>query len=268
MGQHSGRVGPARVAGRAAVSGAVELDRASVRYPDGRGVENLTGRLDAGRTVALVGPSGAGKSTLLQLIAGAIAPDSGSVRALGQSVAGLTGAKYRAACDRVGLLEQGDELAPGLSVLHNVFAGRLGRWSAVRALRNRVWPRADDRREVEAALASAELADRIDADPSELSGGERRRVALARLAFQAPALWLADEPTTGLDIRLRADMMALLLSLVRDANATAVVALHDLDLLGCDFDEVWGLRGGELRFARAAEAVSKDDLESLFGSVG
>ena len=247
------------------MSAAVELNGASVRYPDGRGVEHLTARLDAGRTAALVGPSGAGKSTLLQLIAGAVAPDSGSVHALGQPIAELQGRAYREACERVGLLAQADDLTPGLSVLHNVFAGRLGRWSAARALRNRVFPRRDDRRDVEAALASAELADRIDADPSELSGGERRRVGLARLGFQRPALWLADEPTTGLDVRLRADMMDLLLKMVRDAGATAVVALHDLELLRCDFDEVWGLRGGELRFARVASEVSKQDLDALFG---
>lgn len=243
---------------------AVELDRASVRYADGRGVEDLTARLKTGRTVALVGPSGAGKSTLLQLIAGAAAPDSGSVRTLGQPIAELRGRAHREACERVGLLAQTDDLTPGLSVLHNVFAGRLGRWSAARALRNRVLPRADDRRDVQSALALAELADRIDADPSELSGGERRRVGLARLGFQGPALWLADEPTTGLDVRLRADMMGLLLKMVRDAEATAMVALHDLELLRCDFDEVWGLRRGELRFARAAEDVSKEDLDALF----
>jgi len=248
------------------VSGAVELDGASVRYPDGRGIEDLTARLGAGRTVALVGPSGAGKSTLLQLISGSVAPDAGRVRTLGQPIAELTGTPYRVACDRVGLLSQADDLTPGLSVLHNVFAGRLGRWSAGRALRNRFWPRADDRRDAASALASAELAERIDADPGELSGGERRRVALARLAFQAPAVWLADEPTTGLDVRLRADMMDLLLRMVRDNNSTAVVALHDLELLRCDFDEVWGLRGGELSFARAAEAVSEDELGVLFGS--
>ncbi len=245
---------------------AVELEGASVRYPDGRGIENLTARLEAGRTVALVGPSGAGKSTLLQLIAGSVAPDSGRVCTLGQPIAELTGTPYRVACDRVGLLAQADDLTPGLSVLHNVFAGRLGRWSAARALRNRFWPRADDRRDAASALASAELADRIDADPAELSGGERRRVALARLAFQAPALWLADEPTTGLDVRLRADMMDLLLRMVRDRNATAVVALHDLELLRCDFDEIWGLRSGELSFARGAETVSEDQLGVLFGS--
>ncbi len=248
------------------MSAAVELDRASVRYPDGRGVENLRARLDAGRTVALLGPSGAGKSTLLRLIAGAVAPDAGQVLALGQPIAELRGRAYRDACTRVGLLSQADDLTPGLSVLHNVFAGRLGQWSALRALRNRVWPRADDRRDVESALASAEIADRIDADPSELSGGERRRVGLARLGFQAPALWLADEPTTGLDVRLRADMMDLLLKMVREAGATAMVALHDLELLRCDFDEVWGMRGGELRFARATGEVSAKDLEALFGS--
>ncbi len=245
------------------MTAAVELAGATLAYAQGRGVHALTGTIDAGAAVALVGPSGAGKSTLLDLVSGAVAPQTGSVRTLGASLASLRGRPYRRARDRVGVLQQANDLTP-LSVLHNVLAGRLGRWSGPRALRNRVLPRADDFAEAQAALASVELAERIHADPAALSGGEQRRVQLARLVFQAPALWLADEPTSGLDPRLRGDTVHLLLRLVRRAGATAIVALHDLDLLDAGFDEIWGLRGGSLVFARRAEALSPQDLRALY----
>lgn len=246
------------------MTAAAQLRSVSVRYPDGRGLRDISATLQPGRAVALIGPSGAGKSTLLQVVAGEVRPDAGAAQTLGQPLAQLRGAAYRHACARVGVMPQADDLTPGLSVLHNVFVGRLSQWSTARALRNRLWPRASDRAAVRAALDAVELADRIDARPEELSGGERRRVALARLAFQAPQLWLADEPTTGLDVRLRADVIGRLLALVRDAGAATMVALHDLELLHAGFDEVWGLRGGTLVFQREADAVSSGDLEALF----
>lgn len=243
---------------------AVVLQDAGLRYPGGRGLSGVTATLQRGQVVALIGPSGAGKSTLLQLVAGIEAPQQGSVHTLGRAVATLFGADYRAARDRIGMLQQADNLTPGLSVLHNVFAGRLGRWSAAHALRNRVLPKATEVAEVRAVLESVELGDRLHADPAELSGGEQQRVALARLAFQAPDLWLADEPTAGLDVRLREETLRLLLRLVRAANGTAIVALHDLELLDVGFDQVWALREGTLRFACAREDLDPAALEALY----
>lgn len=235
-----------------------------MEHAGGRGLVDVSAELPRGAVVALIGPSGAGKSTLLRLVAGEHAPDRGQVRTLGVAPAELAGAGYRAHAARVGLLAQADDLTEGLSVMHNVFVGRLSQWSTARALRNRVWAHPGDRQAVRDALASVGLEDRIDARPSELSGGERRRVALARLAFQAPQLWLADEPTTGLDVRLRAEATRLLLTLVRQAGASAIVALHELELLELGFDAVWGLREGKLVFARPPQACAEAELSKLF----
>lgn len=243
---------------------AVELDGACVAFDGGRGLDGVSATLAQGRTVALIGPSGAGKSTLLRLVAGMRAPTAGTVLTLGQPLASLRGTAYRTLRDRVGMLEQGDTLTPGLSVLHNVFAGRLGRWSAARAVRNRVLPRAADTDDARETLHAVELADRMHADPETLSGGERRRVALARLAFQAPTVWLADEPTAGLDPRLRRETADLLLRLVRARDGAAIVALHDLELLSCDFDEVWGLRNGVLEFTAPAQALEQARIDALY----
>ncbi|MCR9161979.1 MAG: phosphonate ABC transporter ATP-binding protein [Nannocystaceae bacterium] len=233
-------------------------------FSTGRGVRGVTATLGAGEVVALVGPSGAGKSTLLRLAAGELAPEAGTVSTGGHDLATLRGAAYRSACDRVGMLTQHDNLTPGLSVLHNVMAGRLGRWPAWLALRNRLRPRAPDVAEVESILDRLELGDRLHADPRELSGGEAQRVALARLSYQRPDLWLADEPTAGLDPRLRARALALLIEHVRDAEAAAVVALHDLELLDADVDRVWGLRDGALVFDGTPETFGADARRELY----
>ncbi len=243
---------------------AATLQQASVAYGDGRGVADLSVSVRRGTAVALIGPSGAGKSTVLSLVAGTLAPSSGRVHTLGEPVAQLRGAAYRTARGRIGLLPQGDSLTPGLSVLHNVLAGKLALWSTARALWSRFRPAAADVEAARQALEAVELGDRLHAWPDELSGGERKRVALARLLLQAPALWLADEPTAGLDPRRRREALDLLLRLVRRDDATVLVALHDLELLEADFDEVWALRAGRLAWRRPPRDVDADTLAELY----
>lgn len=243
---------------------ALEFADARLVFTSGRGLRGVTATLPEGRLVALVGPSGSGKSTLLRLAAGEAGPQQGVVRTFGQPLAELPRGAYRTARTKVGLLAQSDNLTPGISVLHNVMVGRLGRWSSWLALRNRIWPRAADVEEIRALLGKVELADRIDDDPAELSGGERQRVALARLAYQGARLWLADEPTAGLDVRLRSEAIGQLIALVRETKATAVVALHDLELLGSGFDEVWGLREGALAFSGTPAAFDEDARRQLY----
>ncbi|MEM6296185.1 MAG: ATP-binding cassette domain-containing protein [Myxococcota bacterium] len=243
---------------------AAALQQACVAYGDGRGVAELSATVRRGTAVALIGPSGAGKSTVLDLVAGTLAPSSGTVTTLGEPVAQLRGGAYRAARARIGILPQGDSLTPGLSVLQNVLAGKLAHWSTAWALWSRIRPAAADVDAAREALEAVELADRLHAWPDELSGGERKRVALARLLLQSPALWLADEPTAGLDPRRRRASLDLLLRLARRDDATVLVALHDLELLEADFDEVWALRAGRLAWRRPPRDVDADTLAALY----
>ncbi len=244
---------------------AVRLRDVTLQFGGGRGVHDVDGEIEPGRSVALIGPSGAGKSTLLELIAGTLAPTRGHVHTLGAPLAQLSGRAYRTHRARIGLLHQSDNLTPSLAVVHNVLMGHLGRWSTARALLSRVRPRARDVAEARLALEAVELGDRLWARPDTLSGGERQRVALARLVVQRPELWLADEPTSGLDVRLRRDAMTLLLQLAADARATTVVALHDLDLLDVGFDEVWGIAEGSVRWRCRPEHLDEARVQALYG---
>ena len=192
----------------------IELDDVGVAFD---GVDVLRAvRLEvaAGEVVGLLGPSGSGKSTLLRVVAGIVAPDRGRVRLDGRDV--TDEATHRR---DVGMVFQDDQLFPHRSTLENVAFGL--KMAGV------------DRRERE---ATAEVwLRRVGLDGfgprrvTELSGGEAKRVALARTLAPAPGVVLLDEPLTGLDRALHDELMDDLAELLHDADATAVLVTHDVD---------------------------------------
>lgn len=206
-------------------------------YGELRVLAGLDLSLAAGEKVALVGPSGIGKSTLLRILAGVELQDAGTLEVLGMD--SRVAARGRGFGDGVGYMPQGDTLVANLSVFHNVAIGRLSRQSALRALASLIWPR--DRAEIERALALVELADRMWSRPETLSGGERSRVALARLFVRDPSVIFADEPTAGLDLRLAQEVIARLCAYAGDGRRSVMVSLHDLGLLDRGFDRVVAL---------------------------
>ncbi|HSL74104.1 MAG TPA: ABC transporter ATP-binding protein [Ilumatobacteraceae bacterium] len=172
--------------------------------------------LDVGRgeVVALLGPSGSGKSTLLRVIAGILAPDSGAIHIDGVDVT-------RAPTHRrgVGMVFQDNQLFPHMSVLDNVtFGARMAGVdrTARRALGER-W------------LERVGLAGFEDRRVTDLSGGEAKRVALARTLAAEPAVVLLDEPLTGLDRDLHDRLADELAELLRATGVTAVIVTHDHD---------------------------------------
>ena len=167
-----------------------------------------------GEVVALLGPSGSGKSTLLRVIAGIVAPDSGTVYIDGDDVT------HRPTHQRgVGMVFQDNQLFPHLSVLDNVTFG----------LKMAGRPRHDRERIGREWLDRVGLAGFADRRVTELSGGEAKRVALARTLAPAPAVVLLDEPLTGLDRELHDRLADELAQLLRAAGATALLVTHDRD---------------------------------------
>ena len=171
----------------------------------------------AGEVAAVMGPSGAGKTTLLMLMAGLLAPTSGTVTVAGQDLTtmGEDGlARFRR--DNVGIVFQAFHLVPAMTALENValpleFAGR-----------------ADAFDRAAEALDAVGLAGRRGHFPAELSGGEQQRVALARALAPRPRLLLADEPTGNLDGETGQMVMELLFSL--SGGMTLILVTHDAGL--------------------------------------
>ncbi|WP_324276893.1 phosphonate ABC transporter ATP-binding protein [Blastococcus brunescens] len=219
----------------------------------------------AGERVAVIGASGAGKSTLLGVLNGSVTPTAGSVRVLGTEVAGLRGPALRRLRARTGTMHQHLELIGPLRVVHNVNAGRLGTWSAARALRSLVQPQGLD--DVRTALARVDLADRMFQRTDRLSGGQRQRVALARLLVQRPELVLADEPASALDPALADQALQLLGGLAVERGGALITCLHDPALALRHCDRIVGLVDGRVTLDAPTSSLTLAELERFYGVV-
>ena len=187
-------------------------------------------RVDDGEVVALLGPSGSGKSTLLRVVAGLLRPDSGSVWIDGKDV--TTTPTHRRS---VGMVFQDDQLFPHLSAGDNVAFGlkMAGVDKATRTAR------------AAELLTLVGLAGFRDRDVADLSGGEAKRVALARSLAPAPRVLLLDEPLTGLDRELHDRLTTEVAAILREVGTTAVWVTHDPDEAATIADRVVDL--GALR---------------------
>jgi putative ABC transport system ATP-binding protein len=176
----------------------------------------------AGEIVALLGPSGSGKSTLLNVVAGLDAPDAGSVEVAGRDVAALS-ERDRTLLRRrdIGFVFQFFNLVPTLTVLENVQLPL--ELTGVRG--------PELRRRSTTLLERVGLADRGDAFPDELSGGEQQRIAIARALAHQPALILADEPTGNLDSATGERVLDLLAGLADERGTALLIATHSDDVV-------------------------------------
>jgi thiamine transport system ATP-binding protein len=190
----------------------LDLRRISVSF-DGRPVlRDLDLVVPRGSTTAVVGPSGSGKSTLLRVIAGLTTPDAGAVIIDGVDVTRLPPHRRH-----VGLVFQDNQLFPHLDVWHNVAFGlRMSRTN-----------RAETSRRVAELLALVGLSERAHSDVTVLSGGEAKRVALARALAPRPDVILFDEPLTGLDRELHDHLLVELGRILDEDSTTAVLVTHD-----------------------------------------
>lgn len=170
----------------------------------------------AGRTTVLIGPSGCGKSTLLRLMAGLLAPTSGSVFLDDERV---TPSSARGLRQRIGFVVQDGGLFPHLSARGNttLMARHLG-WE----------PAAVEARLTELVELTHFPADRLNAYPVELSGGQRQRVSLMRALMLDPRLLLLDEPLGALDPLIRSELQGELRDIFRSLGKTVVLVTHDL----------------------------------------
>ena len=186
------------------------LDRVGKTYPNGvHALEGASLSVAPGEIVAIVGGSGCGKSTMLRAIAGLDRPSRGRVV--------LDGMAVTAPHEKIGIVFQEPRLLPWLTVAGNVAFG-------IEHL-----PRPERAARVTAALARVGLADKADAWPRELSGGQAQRVAIARALVPRPEVLLLDEPFSALDAFTRADLQDHLLALWADSRPTLVLVTHDVD---------------------------------------
>jgi sulfonate transport system ATP-binding protein len=186
------------------------LDRVGKIYPNGvNALARFSAEIAPGEIVAIIGGSGCGKSTLLRAIAGLDRATSGTVTLDATSIA--------APHEKIGIIFQEPRLLPWLTVADNIGFGLSG------------LPASERRERVARALDRVGLADKADAWPRELSGGQAQRVAIARALVPQPEVLLLDEPFSALDAFTRRDLQDHLLDLWADTRPTLVLVTHDVD---------------------------------------
>jgi putative ABC transport system ATP-binding protein len=202
----------------------IEVEKLTKTYQAGEvTVEALRGvsfSIDHGELVAVMGPSGGGKSTLMNLLGCLDRPTSGRYLLGGDEVAGFDQARLaRVRLERIGFIFQGFNLLPRTSAIDNVELPLV--YAKV--------PHAERRERALAALASVGLARRAHHHPTQLSGGEQQRVAVARALVNDPQVVLADEPTGNLDTVSTEEVLGVLRRL-NDAGTTIVLVTHEPDV--------------------------------------
>lgn len=202
----------------------------SVSFDGHRVLREVSMHADAGEVVALLGASGSGKSTVLRVIAGLVVPDAGTVSIGGRDVGGVPTHRRN-----IGMVFQDNQLFPHRTTIENVEFG----------LKLAGIDRRTRREHAEEWLVRVGLGGFGRRPVTELSGGEAKRVALARTLVVEPPVVLLDEPLTGLDRELHDQLVVELASLLHETASTAILVTHDVEEAGALADRT--LRLDELQ---------------------
>lgn len=235
----------------------VQVDRVTVSYPNGTvALRDTTFSLNGGSICALVGINGSGKSTLFKTIMGIVTPAAGEVRIGGRTV------REALKQNLVAYVPQAEEVdwSFPVSVWDVVLMGRYGHMNFMRI------PRAEDRRIAEESLARVGMLGFRERQIGELSGGQRKRVFLARALAQRGRVILLDEPFTGVDVTTETAIIALLREL-RDAGCILLVSTHNLGSVPEFCDQVVLVNRTVLAAGPTSEVFTEDNLLRAFGGV-
>jgi len=205
----------------------INLDNVWASY-DGKSfvLKDVSLSIKAGINFVVIGPSGSGKSTLLKIINGLVRPSKGRVRVFGVQ-AGDNG-HFKALMPKIGYIPQNLGLVKNVSVIDNVLMGSLHRVGDLRALM-KMFPD-EEMKGAEEAIKLVGLEDKCDRKVYMLSGGEKRRVAIARAFVQKPSLLLADEIVSELDFVKSREIMDVIHSVKQRMGITMVMVHHDLEI--------------------------------------
>ncbi len=246
--------GPAK--GRPGDEPVVVFEDVHLAFDDHVVLDGISFTLYPGYTKIFIGASGSGKSTVLKLILGLLAPDAGKIWVHGQRVDGMSEDELFKVRDHIGMVFQEGALFDSLTVGENV---------GYKLYEESDMPLADVRTRVEETLGFVELGPFVDRMPSALSGGQRRRVAIARAMAFKPRLLLYDEPTTGLDPMTALTVDAEVIKLRDLEGVTSVLVTHQLRdaFYVATHGATRGSDGGTIISPATAEKIEQADFIML-----
>jgi phospholipid/cholesterol/gamma-HCH transport system ATP-binding protein len=224
----------------------IELIDIHKRFGDHEVLRGVNLKIEEGQTLALIGGSGIGKSVLLKHIIGLLKPDKGRILVDNQDLSQLYGKVLRQIRERFGIVFQGGALFDSLTVFDNVAF----------PLREKTRLKPDQIQEKALKeLANVGLNGAEHKYPAQLSGGMKKRVALARCLVMSPEIILFDEPTTGLDPLVTKAIHHLIRSLQKERNLTALIVSHEIPEIFSVVDRVAMLHDGKIIFTGTPEEV-------------
>lgn len=235
----------------------IEVRSVSFRYHEAWVLQEISFRVEKGEFVGVIGPNGSGKTTLLKLLYRLLAPQRGEILF---ELVPMKKMDRRDIAKRIAVVAQETQLLFPFSVLETVLMGRspyLGRLLF------------ENERDLEIARKAMEWTKILpfsERPIEELSGGERKRVFIARALAQEPEVILLDEPTANLDIQHQVDFLNLILTLNRDRGLTIIMASHDMNIASEFCDRLILLQGGRIyQTGTPEEVVTKENIESVYG---
>lgn len=200
-------------------------------------LKNINLELKRGENVVVLGRSGEGKSVTIECIVGLLKPDGGTLKVLGEDVAEMDDRELKELRIKIGFLFQSGALYDSMSVRENL------EFPLTRVLKIQDQQEIDQR--IEEVLDSVGLLDAADKMPSDLSGGMRKRVGLARTMIVKPEIMLYDEPTTGLDPITSREISELILNMQKKYKTSSIIITHDMECARITADRVLIMDNGE-----------------------
>lgn len=208
--------------------------------------QNLNVNVNKGEVLVIIGPSGSGKSTFLRCLNHLEVPDEGNVTIEGETINLKDKKAYRKIIEKTGMVFQGFNLFPHMTVIQNVMA------APVTVKKENA---AKVRERAEKLIEKVGLSDKLDVYPSKLSGGQKQRVAIARALCMEPDIMLFDEPTSALDPELVGEVLNVMKGLAEE-GMTMVVVTHEMGFAREVADRVIFMDGGKI--------VEEDTPEEIF----
>ena len=230
----------------------IHVDNVSKSFGDRQILSNVDLKLFEGENLVVLGRSGTGKSVLIKLISGLLKPDSGIINVLGETVNSLNERDLMQLRLKIGFSFQNSALYDSMTVRENL------EFPLVRNKRNLT--RAEINREVEDVLEGVGLSQAINQMPSELSGGQKKRIGIARTLILRPDIMLYDEPTAGLDPITCLDINTLINEVQERYQTSSIIITHDLACAKMVGDRMVMLLDGRFeRQGNFAEIFDTDD---------
>lgn len=205
--------------------------------------------------IAVLGKSGSGKSVLIKIIVGLLKPDSGEVVVLGKSIDKLLGKELDAIRLRVGFSFQSSALYDSMDIYQNL--------AFPLQMNKKDLSKEDVKNAVEEALDAVGLKDKIRQMPADLSGGQRKRIGIARTLILKPEIMLYDEPTSGLDPITSAEINELINQVQQKYNTTSIIITHDLTCAKTTCNRIAILVEGKFLKIGTFEEVANTDNEQI-----